>query len=328
MTNQEFNRLTRQAWTQYPSITEEVMLELQETYIEAAKLAQAEVLRAEREGLSVLTSSSKDAINQQLDRGVGLIEDATKKSISQGIESVLGVEDNITNAWILDATKEAGLNKNIITLSGLENMNVVVREKVLQLTISRQFQDNYLLSERIWKSASLYKTDMARVINLGLAQGKDNIVIAKALGEYITDGAESLTRARTYGKIKYGNKGLYSRISRNVDYRALRLVRSEEYMSLQSAAILRAQDNPGATGQFNWVKNSFTAHDCVCADNQAGSPYTKETIPGYPHPNCLCTIEPVLMNQQEFVDDLVKWSKGESVPYIDDWYNTQYLLTK
>lgn len=326
MTNEEFNKLTRQAWKQYPIITADVMQELQDVYLEAAELAKAEVLRAEREGLSELTVQSKNAISQQLDRGVGIINDATNKALAQGVEGVLSIEDSITNAWLLDATKEAGVGASVITSKGLEALNLIVREQVLAITVSRQFADNYTLSERVWESASLYKTDMNRVINLGLAQGKDNIKIAEAMSDYIKGGREALTRAKTYGKISRGNGRLYSRISKNADWRALRLIRSEEYMSLQAAAVQRGENNPGSTGLYNWVENDFVFFPCECPSLAANSPYTAEEIPSYPHPNCLCTIEQILRDQQEFVEDLVKWTKGESVPYIDKWYTEKYQL--
>lgn len=325
MTNEEFQRLTRQAWEQYPTLAREAMQELQEVYLEAAKLAQAEVIRAERLGLSELTIESKNAISQQLDRGVAMLQPATEQSVFDTIDSSIKIENDITNKWLLDAFKEAGVTE--ITQTGLQSLNVVVRDKVLALTISRNWGDGYTLSQRVWESASLYKTDMSRVINLGLAQGKDNLKIAEALSEYIKGGRIALKRANVYGKIKRGNGALYSRISQRVDWRALRLVRSEEYMSLQAANVLRGDDNPGCTGMYNWVKNAFTAHDCVCNDLQAGSPYPFEEIPGYPHPNCLCTIEQVLRDLDNFVDDLVRWSNGESVPYMDDWYTKKYLLS-
>jgi len=322
MTNEEFKKLTRQTWAHYPTITEEVRLELLKTYKEASKLVSAEVLRAERLGLSELTIESKNAINHQLDRGVAMLVPATDKAIASGITNTISIEDQITNAWLNSSALDAGL-----TPFNMAPLNAVVRDKVLTLTVTRHFQDGYKLSGRVWESASLYKTDMSRIINLGLAQGKDNIKIAKALSGYIRGGKDSLVRARTYGKIQYGNGGLYSRISKTVDWRALRLIRSEEYMSLQAANVLRGQNNPGCTQKFNWVKNSFTEHDCTCNDLQAGSPYLAENIPGYPHPNCLCTIEQVLRNRAEFVQDLNDWNAGKSVPYMDDWFTSKYLLT-
>lgn len=323
MTNKQFEQLTRQVWKQYPVITEEARKELLETYIEASKLVEAEVLRAERLGLSELTIESKNAINIQLDRGVALIAPETEKAISNAIIGTITLEDDITQAYLNSATSAAGISS-----FNMSPLNVAVREKVLELTIARQFADGYTLSERVWESASLYKTDMSRVINLGLAQGQDNIKIAKALSQYIKGGKEAIKRAKTYGNLKFGNKDLYNRISANVDWKALRLIRSEEYMSLQETAVLRGQNNPACTGFYNWIKNSATVNDCTCNSLAAGSPYSLERIPGYPHPNCLCTIEQVLRDGAQFIADLKTWSKGGSVPYLDDWYNNRYSLTK
>lgn len=322
MTNQEFYRLTRQARDQYGLITDEVMRELLDVYLEASELVKAEVLRAERLSLSELTIDSRNAIAQQLDRGVELIREATELAVTNGIVNSIDVETPITDKWLSDAFIDAGL-----TPLSMANLNAVVREDVLTLSISRQFTDGYTFSERVWNSASLYKNDMTRVINLGLAQGKDNIKIAEALSVYLKDGRSSLKRANVYGKIQRGNGKIYSRISKRTDYRALRLVRSEQYMSLQDASSLRGQNNPGTTGMYNWKKNPFTAHDCVCNKLEAGSPYAYEDIPEYPHPNCLCRVIPVLRPRNEFISDLKAWADGESVPYMDKWYTEKYLLT-
>jgi len=322
MTNQEFQKLTRQAWSKYPQITEEIRLELLKTYKDASELVKIEVLRAERLGLSGITIESKNAINQQLDRGVAMLLPETEKAIASGIIKTIDIENDITNSWINTAAKQAGLTPfNMIPL------NSVVRDKVLTITLTRNFQDGYLLSDRIWQSASLYKTDMSRVINLGLAQGKDNITIAKAITQYINLGKEGILPANVYGKIIRGNTDIYNRLSQNVDWRALRLIRSEEAMSIQAAQLLRGEDNPGCTGQYKWVKNAFTANDCTCNSLAAGSPYTYETIPDYPHPNCLCRIEQILRPRAEFIADLKSWGSGGSVPYMDKWYNDKYLLT-
>jgi hypothetical protein len=322
MTNKEFEQLTRQAWKQYPVITEEVRLELLETYLEASELVKTEVLRAERVGLSSLTIDSKNAINQQLDRGVSLLTTATEKAVGDAIIKTIGIEEFITDSWLAAAAKDAGLKP--FNMSGL---NTAVREKVLELTISRQFQDGYTLADRVWESASLYKTDMSRIINLGLAQGKDNIKIAQTLSTYIKGGRSAIKRAGAYGKITRGNGALYSRISQNVDWRALRLIRSEEQLSLQEAQKLRGQNNPGCTGMYKWIKNSLTVHECTCQFLANGSPYKFENIPSFPHPNCLCTIEQILRKREDFVNDLIFWSNGGSVPYMDNWYNNKYLLT-
>lgn len=322
MTNEEFNRLTRAAWEQYLVITEDVRQELLKTYIDSSELVSAEVLRAERNELSELTIESKRAINEQLDRGVNSVALATEKAVADGISRTIGVEDAISNSWLNSAASDAGLKA-----FKLEGLNVAVREEILTLTISRQFQDGYALSERVWESASLYKTDMSRVVNLGIAQGKDNIKIAQAISGYTKEGRKYLDKKAVYGKLKPGSGKIYNRISQNVDWRALRLVRSEEQMSLQAAAILRGKNNPGTTGEYNWIKNSFTMHDCTCQSLQDGSPYTEETIPDYPHPNCLCNIEPILRDRETFVEDLAKWSRGVSVPYIDKWYYEKYQLS-
>jgi len=49
---------------------------------------------------------------------------------------------------------------------------------------------------------------------------------------------------------------------------------------------------------------------------------------GFASHNCLCWIRPHLRPQAEFLGDLKKWARGESVGYLDDWYSGPYRSAK
>jgi hypothetical protein len=49
---------------------------------------------------------------------------------------------------------------------------------------------------------------------------------------------------------------------------------------------------------------------CGCEELATGGPYTKDTIPPYPHPNCDCMVRPRLKDHKEFMRDLKDYVKG------------------
>ena len=139
---------------------------------------------------------------------------------------------------------EAIPKTEIVTKFGLDKMAVAINDLVFRATVNRLFDDGLGLSDRIWRVGIDYKTQISRVISAGFAQGRDPAKIARDIRGYIKEGKEYL--AKSYGpKLKQGTREFFSRIRKSVDYRALRLVRSELYMSLQDAALLSGKANPG-----------------------------------------------------------------------------------
>jgi len=104
----------------------------------------------------------------------------------------------------------------------------------------------------------------------------------------------------------------------------LRLVRSEMGQSQQVSAVAQGRANPACTGWYDWVRINTAQHDCECSSLAANGPYKTENVPGYPHPQCFCQIRPKLIDLNQFESDLARWESGESVPYLDEWYRTQY----
>jgi hypothetical protein len=135
----------------------------------------------------------------------------------------------------------------------------------------------------------------------GISQGRDVREVSADLMGYLKGGPD-IVKGR-WGKLKPGEKVLkdghwqyateearqYARRlgSRGVDYRAMRLYRSEIHRNQQEAAVEEGEDNPACTGEYDWIlmpgRGVFL---CDCPELADGGPYTKETIPDYPHPNC------------------------------------------
>jgi hypothetical protein len=112
---------------------------------------------------------------------------------------------------------------------------------------------------------------------------------------YLKGGPEAV-KGR-WGKLEPGTREYAKRLgSKGVDYRAMRLYRSEIHRNQQEAAVEGGEDNPACTGLYDWIlmpgRGTFL---CNCPELAAGGPYTKDTIPDYPHPNCFPAGTMILM---------------------------------
>ncbi len=319
MTKKEYVALYRQARKQTALMTAKTMTELKRTYKEAGELVAEAIKSAELAGTSdKLLLSSWQTIERQLADGADKLAKALSDDLPLRMGDVAAKASTIDETWLSDCFKDAGLSS-----VGIKNAFVAVNEDVVRATIERTWQDGYTFSQRIWKVGDGYQEDIRRVITSGLAQGRDPVKIAGDVQAFIADGKPRLMKR--YGKLKADTARFVRRIPTNVDYRAMRLVRTELYASLKEAGRQAGMANPGCTGEFDWVMEAGRAHwDCSCPDLADGSPYTADTIPAQPHPNCMCYVQPRLRDRREFVEDLKTWAEGGDVAYLDEWKDKYY----
>ena len=320
MTKQEYQTAYRATRKSAPRLTRSTMIEVRQAYKTATIQVAEQVRKAELSGVSSITIDSLKNINTQLKEGSRLVTEALESSVPIGVKNISSRITAIDEEYLVSSLNKAkiGLDKVVI-----KNMMVQVNEKLLYNTTHRIFSDGYTFSERVWKIGQSYDTDMRRVLTSGLAQGRDPVKIAKDMEEYLVGGKKIL--AKRYGKLEAGTKEYFARIPQNVDYRALRIVRSELYMSLKEAGVESGKMNPAALDQYDWIMQAGRADwSCACPDYAHGSPYKADDVPIQPHANCGCYLVPRLMDNDTFVDDLKRWGNGESVEYLDDWKLNYY----
>jgi hypothetical protein len=348
MTQAEYTRLYKRSHAKNGVLTLRAKKRLLKTYKEAASLAAKEVAKATEKGLSNLTSTYWKNIEKQLTAGADLIakelEIIVPDNITKGYRNFYSVD----REYILDATKAAKVTD--ITRAGLDNMAIKVNDDLLKIQINRTSQNGYKFVDSVWSKKTIlakdgitklptsvhadYQFRIKNIINTGIAQGRDSVKIAKDITDYAAKGKDFVFKEGRYGKLKPGTAEFKKRITEKVDWRALRLVRSEMNASLQQAGVMEGQLNPAATKFYDWEKTVGNAIDpdgsrnssgLRCIDLQANSPYPEEEVPSYQHSNCSCHVRPVLMDQDKFVDDLKDWNPGGEPAYLNDWYNDQYL---
>ena len=135
--------------------------------------------------------------------------------------------------------------------------------------------------------------------------------------EYVRGGVGTIGR---WGKLVPGASDYIRRMgSAGVDYRALRIVRSEMYRGIQSAQVEAGEMNPACTGLYDWVSHNGCQ---ICDALMQSGPYKKDDIPDYAHPNCSCSIVEHLYSREEFMSMLKDYDSGadtDGARHISEW---------
>ena len=226
-------------------------------------------------------------------------------------------------------------------------MGTAVNFRLLQVQAERIYSDGYTFSERVWNTLDSkgfptgingdYQYRIKNLILTGEAQGRDVVKIADDIQQYIKKGKKFVFKQGRYGNLIPGTAEFKKRISQKVDWRALRLVRSELNASLQQAGVLDGIMNPASDKTYDWKKTpgnpidedgSKNASGLKCIELEDANPYTLENVPSYQHSNCSCSVVPNLRKREDFVNDLRNWSPGGEPAYINDWFNDIYRPAK
>jgi hypothetical protein len=305
---------------------------LSEVYLEAADQAAAVVRDTLERGLSKLTAERWAAMERKLRAAADGLAQGTETIARALVGQAAPLFPEVDADYLFRAGQFAGAKD--ITRAGLERMVTGIESRVMASLTSRLWADGHTFSERVWSTGtdgrgrpfSVRGDWMERIrmtVAAGIAQGRDPVKIAKDIQVYTADGLVALSQR--WGGLERGTSAFAKRLPGKLDWRAQRLVRSELYASLQDASALAGQANPGCDGLYDWVlqvgRKDF---GCDCADVAAAGPYRYENLPEYRHPNCGCWIRPHLRDQVQFLGDLKRWAKGESVDYLDDWYKGPY----
>ena len=189
---------------------------------------------------------------------------------------------------------------------GLNAAFSYVPHEIVQNLITGQIYDSgWSLSSRIWGDNEQTLKDIYQVMAKGLAENKPIYEIAKDLESYVRPSAKLPWNLRMAdGKKVY---------KKQVDYNAQRLARTLVQHGYQQSFIATTQKNPFIT-EYVWRSNGSRVCDlCKARD---GVHYKKTELP-MDHPNGMCTMEPVVVDN--IVDQLADWfnSPDGTYPEID-----------
>lgn len=323
MTQSEFYQAEKTAYEQYRDNLGKIGKEISRIYITAAEEVSKKIKTLETKGKGdSLTAASLKKLESELRKQGAYISGEIENVIVNGINDTVSLTNQPHKDFLDDAIKISKTEK--IDYKVIEDIYSRLNTTLIDLTYSRLWEDGYYFSERIYSEIPKdFQNVVKNIVNLGLAQNRDVLQIAKDLTYYSIHGKKKLMKR--YGDLVRGSGKFRKRIPKNIDWRAMRIARSELYISLQDTAKYQGHCNP-AVKWYDWNLTGGTGiHECICPDLAANSPYRELDIPNYPHPNCLCYITHRIIGRDEFVNDLIDWGRGAVVPHLDTWYQDVYL---
>jgi len=205
------------------------------------------------------------------------------------------VKDNVK--WL----KEFGFSAK-----GLNAAFNYVPDSIVRKIVTGQIYDSgWSLSSRIWSDKEATLKDIHQIVAKGLAENQPIYDIAKNLESYVSPSSKLPWNLTDSGGVKIYKKA--------VDYNAQRLARTLVQHSYQQSFIETTQHNPFIT-EYVWRSNGSRV--CALCWERNGKRYKKTELP-MDHPNGMCTMEPVVVN--DMVDQLSDWfnSPDGTYPEID-----------
>ena len=337
MTQAEFFAAQNAAVDKYLDILQGLQTDLHRIYIDSANqiAEKLRVMEIAGKGESA-TAEAMRQLESSLRRTGIEIANVTENSTIDTIQNLPNLSNKTHITYIDDALKLSAIDK--IDMRIINGMYSHINRTLIDLTYSRLWQDGYTFSNRVWGFvgsdtqpylpglAPDYIENIKNVINTGFAQGRDVFQIAKDLNIYVKDGKVSLMKR--YGELVRGTKKFANRIPKMIDWRSIRLARSELYISIRETTLMQGRFNPAVRNNdraYNWNLTSGVVHCERCLRDAEYSPYTESDLPPFEHSNCLCYITINPMPRDQFVQDLKDWGSGQGVPYLDQWYQDVYL---
>lgn len=207
----------------------------------------------------------------------------------------------------------------------LENVFGAVQDDVIKAMWNRRLA-GLQLSDRIWKISKSNADAIGRIVLSGIAENMDIVDIANALEEYVQEGARTI--AKDYPNMM---KRMGKRLPANLNYEALRLVRTEVSAAHGDALIRSAAYNPACKG-VKWVLSSEHPEYDICDElananiGYGAGVYPVDQAPPMPaHPNCLCFFIEVLEEPEQFTDRLIKFiGDPSSDPLLRDYWGKTF----
>lgn len=283
-----------------------------ELYIASINRIIQELKKGENKNLKYLLeviAKDVDQFNQDLAKAIKFV-------VENGTENGMYFIKQVS----IDVLKEAGVD----TVPFIKSMEFS-RKRAIQTSFARSHEDGLKLSERIWNIGQHNKKIMSDIVRAGA--GEDVVTVARSLESYVKKGKTSI--AANYPNMI---KRMDSRIPANLDYKALRLARTELTAAYGEGVIASAKATP-VVKYVKWVISSSHPRKDICDTNANGGPngngiYEAMSCPIYPaHPNCICTLQPAPENTTVVVDKLKAWLKNpQSQPEIEEWYQTHYKM--
>lgn len=320
MNQSEYKSAVAGARRQWPKLTAKAMRKIKEAYTKAGS-AIADILREGSITNGVLDFETQRKLDQAILEGSADIGRAIREEVPILLAGAAGLLAAIETEVMKDAM--GGLSGKI-TAEGIEKLFTKISERSVITSLNTAWGDGLTFWGRVPNVSRHFGDDVVNLVRAAIDQGRDLGKIAADVNKYIKDGKEA-TISRWGERIAPDSSQLLKRVPKQVDYRALRLTRSELGRGLMETAKANGLSNPACAGLWDWVRTNSIDWGCNCPENAANSPYTYDNIPPYDHPNDMCILRQRLKDQSKFREDLRAWVNGGQNAELEAWYQNVYL---
>jgi len=321
MTSQDYISAYAKERKQWPQLTNSTRKKIKAEYI-AAGLAIAAIIREGELVNGELSFDTQRKLDQAILEGSQAIVDAMREHIPALLTTAAAGYVAIETAFVADAFRDL---TSRVTKDGIEKMFSKTATATVQRALNSPLAaDGLVFWSRVPNISKEFGDDVVNLVRAAINEGRNIGKIAADINKYVKDGKAG-TIHRWGEVIEPDSKRLLKRVPEQVDYRALRLVRSELGRGLQETAKANGPNNPGGSGWYDWVRINVIDWGCACPANAANGPYQYDNIPAYDHPNCMCIVRQRMKDGNDFRRELEAWTRGEPNSDLDRWYSEKYL---
>lgn len=217
-------------------------------------------------------------VNAEMWAGVG---DAAKIGIGDAVYEALDLQA----AFDSKVLGKAGFSEQYWRSSMLAQAQVGAES-----LISRK-QNGYTLSDRVYRNRALSQGQVDKAIDNGLLLGKSAAEIAADVKRFIDPATPG-----------------------GASYAAMRLGRTEVQNAFHATSVRNYQQTPWIE-KVVWRLSGSHPRPDACNEYADHKPYKPENVPDKPHPNCLCYVEPVVMDIDKYAKN---FQAGKYDSYIEE----------
>ncbi len=295
---------------------------LRRIYIEAADNV-ADEIRALAGGKRTLWRSHLDALEKTLRGEAERISLGVAERLKRDMAQAVAAGARPLNEQLLRAFTSAETPLDSLKVQrGFGDINRAAVEALWSRT-----HKGMIVSDRIWDQSDKSRNAIRSIIWDGTARGRDAVKVARDIEQYVRKGARTLAEDYPNMMERMGEQ----RIPGDLCYEALRLARTEMSNAFREGTYAAGHTNPSYKGVRWLLSGSHPAAD-ICddyaeADLYGLGPggYPKGEEPPTPHPNCLCSVAPIVEDTHEFTTRIVEWiADPSSQPDLENWYNEVY----
>lgn len=321
MNSEQYRSAYANARKQWPQLTNSTRKKIKASYTAAAK-AIADIIREGELVNGELSFETQRRVDQAILEGSQAIGDAMREHIPALLATAAAGYVAIETAFLSEAFRDL---TSRITKDGIEAMFSKTATATIRSALNSPLAaDGMVFWSRVPNISKQFGDDVVNLVRAAINEGRDLGKIAADINKYVKDGKAG-TIHRWGEVIEPDSARLLKRVPEQVDYRALRLVRSELGRGLQETAKANGPNNPGGSGWYDWVRINVIDWGCNCPSNAANSPYLLENIPPYDHPGDMCIIRQRMKDGNDFRRELEAWARGEPNADLDRWYAEKYL---